>query len=72
MLKMKEPPNNFMKTQGQIGTSQEVDDNKDVRLFSVLLYDFKWFKSDFLGSALLNWGHLIRFSAPVRCRIEAP
>lgn len=28
MLKMKEPPDNLFKTQGQIGTSQEVNENK--------------------------------------------
>jgi len=41
MLKMKEPPNNFFKTQGQIGTSQQVDENRVVIHILLLLHDSK-------------------------------
>ena len=50
MLKMKEPPNNLLKTQGQIGTSQEVDEKERLNLISLWLYDSNGLKGYFLGS----------------------
>jgi hypothetical protein len=41
MLKMKEPPNNFLKTQRRKGTSQQVDENRADIGVSPLLHDSK-------------------------------